>query len=853
MRVTYIKLENVAGLMVGLDRNVLEINFNRAKNIITTIQAPNGSGKSVLLSSISPFASVTSVDERSTLPYIKTGKNGYKEIHYQDGEDEYIIKHYYKASKDTHTVKSYMSLNGEELNENGNVTSFLALVEIHFGLTPEMMRLVRLGTNVNSFITLSPTKRKSYIGQLIDEIDTYLRVHKNVNDDLRVVKVMLQSNSQNLYNCHITDLLSEKSRMKDLTKDIKKAEKYKESVISKISELESLMKTHDINDLRRQKQEAEMSINELQRLRSQVQQMRLSNVQIDQLVRKRADISDTQMNTQAKINSYRISIDNTLVSIERLETALKRITSDNDIQSLVRAINDLRSRISVSDTIKSFRSEGLTSDQLKDMINKLSSYNKIGQMLYTLGNKPAEIYLRLVKNHQSVDKYLKDQASKASKLNKSSIMIMLDSFFGEDGIITPNCTSLYEECPYYRISELLSELKDQIDDAVDDEDLRSIQIIARNLDMIMNDVDTMSSTLLPESIRDVVNNNTMMDRFKHKQPLFDMSGMYDYMTLVSTYEDYIDNTNRLKQYERQLSMYRKSGAETHLQEIRQLRDNIQFYQDNIRTLTSQVASLSNQLDEIDRQIAIITKLQDAEKHERLYTSSLESASKLLSPLESAESELRDLRYKLTTIRSSIESLQHEHKSIETKLAEYDRLTKERDELTKKNDDLSIILEAVSTRKGIPVVYMQKYLGSIQKLTNDLLDLTYDGELQIAEFHVTQDTFEIPYIKNGTMIPDVKYASQSEIALITMALSFALSNKASGAYNILLLDEVDAGLDDHNRSAFLRMLQMQMDALKSEQVFMVSHNLSQMSNLPTDCIMLTGESTRSTRLQNVIYP
>jgi DNA repair exonuclease SbcCD ATPase subunit len=166
-------------------------------------------------------------------------------------------------------------------------------------------------------------------------------------------------------------------------------------------------------------------------------------------------------------------------------------------------------------------------------------------------------------------------------------------------------------------------------------------------------------------------------------------------------------------------------------------------------------------------------------------------------------------------------------------------------------DLNIIAEAVSTKKGIPVIYMNRYLKKIRKLANDLLSLIYGDEFQLAKFNVDQDTFEVPYVKNGSKIPDIKYASQSEIALATMALSFALANNASGIYNILLLDEIDAGLDEANRSAFMKMLYKQMQTLNAEQVFIISHNLSQMANVPMDCIKLSDTGVKS-KLQNVIY-
>ena len=84
MRVTYLKLDNVAGLMIGSNVDSVEIEFPDNQNSIVSIQGPNGKGKTVLISAIHPFAYVTSLDERSTLSFITPGKNGYKEIHYQD-------------------------------------------------------------------------------------------------------------------------------------------------------------------------------------------------------------------------------------------------------------------------------------------------------------------------------------------------------------------------------------------------------------------------------------------------------------------------------------------------------------------------------------------------------------------------------------------------------------------------------------------------------------------------------------------------------------------------------------------------------------------------------------------------
>lgn len=854
MRITYVKLENVAGLLVGSDKKVLEIDFRKSRNKLISIQGANGKGKTTLLSSLTPFAYTTNLDERSSIPYIKPGKNGYKEIHYQDGSNEYIIKHYYKASKDTHSVKSYFSLNGEELNENGNVTSFLTLVEAHFGLTQEMMRLIRLGTNVNSFITLSPTKRKEYIGKLIEEIDMYLKIYKKINDDIRVVKVLMSTNNQRLYNCHISDLVVEESKLTSMGKTIKESEKSRDKLIAKITKIQSLISDNNIDELRHKAQEAEMNLSDFKNVKSRIDGLHLTDISLESLINKRSDIQDKKISVQSRINSYRMSIDTNLKSIERLETNIKKITSDNDIQALTSSIEDVRKTLNATaPIIKNFTYLGTGSDDLYNMLNRLSSFNQIGQMIYTLGNKAVDMYLKLIRDGRSIDEFISTQSKRlANQINEDEMRALLDKVFANDDIITPSCESEFESCPYYRLSEYITGVKQRLDeDTCDSETLRSIKVIYNNIAIVLNELDRFENVHIPDKIRDDISESKLLQRLEKKLPLFDLTDLQTYISLVRDYELYKNNIDRLKQYEYQLSIYKKSGIDSHLQEINNLRDSINFYKVNINTLQEEIETIDRQLKEIDEQIALVTRYNDAKKYEKVFQSTLEATNKILVPLESASQEKMKLEFDLKQLTNSISTQRELYKELENKISEYKKLVTEGEELSKKHKDLSMILDTVSTKKGIPVIYMKRYLGKIQQLANNLLKLIYHDTLQIAKFKVTQDTFEVPYIKNGTTIPDVKYASQSEVALITMALSFALSNKASGSYNILLLDEIEGGLDEVNRGAFLTMLYMQMNALKAEQVFIISQNLPQMVNVPMDCIMLSEIGTRS-KLQNVIY-
>ena len=855
MKVTYLKLENVAGVEVGLNKSVLEISFEKSKNRIVSLIGRNGSAKTTILSSITPFANVTSLDERSTLSYITPHKNGYKEIHYQNGDDVYIIKHYFKASKDTHSVKSYFMLNGEELNPNGNVTSFNSLVEIHFGLTQEMMRLVRIGSNVNSFITLTPARRKEYIGKLIKEIETYLGIYKKINDDIRIVKTMMQANNTNLYNCHIDDIVVAQDQLDKYHREITENEKERDKIISKISKLKSLIADNDINDLRRKKLEAENSLQELKSLESTIESRGLQNTSVDDLISKRNKISDQKINCQSRINSFRLMIDTILNNIENLEITIKKITSNNDIQSLVNMIGVLKNDINATpSSVKSFIPIGSTSTEVQDVLSKLNSYNQISKMIYSLGNRPVNVYIKLRRDGITVDKWLKDQALRSSsKMNYADIQSMIDKIFADDTIITPNCDTEYIECPYYRIATTLDEVKTELSKEVyDDETLRYIEIISTNIDSMMNELDYLKERVkLPDAVYDTMRESLILDRVDKKIPFFDLSFLQEHLSLLREYEIYKNNCDKLKQYEYQLSVYKQAGINNYMEDINKQKETKANYENQISQISQELKGIDAQLAGIDSDIGIVTKYNESKKYVKIFESTVSSTNKILEPLENANNEKMELNFRLQQINNLIASYRNSYRELDMKIVEYKRLVDEGAKLSKKNKDLSIILDSVSTKKGIPVFYMKKYLKKIQKLSNRLLELIYDDDFKLASFNVTPETFEVPYIKNGRKIPDIKYASQSEVALATMALSFALANNASGAYNILLLDEIDGGLDDANRGAFLKMLYMQMDALNAEQVFIISHNMAQMANIPMDCIKLTDVGVQ-TKLQNIIY-
>ena len=166
---------------------------------------------------------------------------------------------------------------------------------------------------------------------------------------------------------------------------------------------------------------------------------------------------DNKISIQSSINSYRLSIDSNLKSIERINTTVKKITADNDIKSLTNAIEDLRNIINNTDSIiRDFILPNYRSEELFALITRLTSFNQIGNMIYSFGNRPIDLYMKLKNKKQSVDKFLKDQAKlRLNGIPEKELNKILSSLFENDSIISPNCDmEQFSTCPFYRISKV---------------------------------------------------------------------------------------------------------------------------------------------------------------------------------------------------------------------------------------------------------------------------------------------------------------------------------------------------------------------------------------------------------------
>jgi DNA repair exonuclease SbcCD ATPase subunit len=135
----------------------------------------------------------------------------------------------------------------------------------------------------------------------------------------------------------------------------------------------------------------------------------------------------------------------------------------------------------------------------------------------------------------------------------------------------------------------------------------------------------------------------------------------------------------------------------------------------------------------------------------------------------------------------------------------------------------IIAEATSSTKGKPVITIRDTVEHALTLTNRLLNIMYDGEIELLEPTIDESSFSLPFRSGSHTSPDIKYGSQSENTLLSLALELSLSSSLTH-YDVPLIDELDAYLDDVTHESFLLMIQEMMATLKIEQLFLISHNI-----------------------------
>jgi DNA repair exonuclease SbcCD ATPase subunit len=213
MKIKSLYLENFIGIKKGLGIKKLTLDFSKGKNKFFLLKGDNGTGKTTILSNLTPFHNNNDDDRK----IVTIGGNGVKKLVMEDKGDIYELELIYSKGKN----KGYITKNGKQLNENGNITSYEEVIMKEFGIDKSFSLISRLGSNVNSFIEKEKTERKKFINSFSNESEEYLVLFNKIKKIVTTLKERISYIKEQIKELNLEDIKEEKVEVTQEIKNLK--------------------------------------------------------------------------------------------------------------------------------------------------------------------------------------------------------------------------------------------------------------------------------------------------------------------------------------------------------------------------------------------------------------------------------------------------------------------------------------------------------------------------------------------------------------------------------------------------------------------------------------------------------
>ncbi|WP_368880402.1 hypothetical protein [Proteus mirabilis] len=362
------RLVNFIGIEQGIGVYDFEIDYSTCPYRKIIFLGKNGAGKSVIQSTATPFRET--FDNRSERELIIQGRVGIKEVDYLHNDFIYKIVHVYggetKANKSfiTKHHSSDPDSEGENLNKSGIQKGFLEACRNELGVTPDFIKLVKLGSRTASIIDFNSTDRKKFIGNFVPNVSEYLTAYKNatkhynnLNRDVKVItrELDMLGNEEDLLN----EAQTVKAQIKGINSSLSKLRVTLEKFTEKLA---------SVPENRQKLLELQEEINVLQ-------------PQFDMYERKRDQIDDEMANGFSKrgfdfdkisdlLDTINTNLQGYSENISKLETEIavheaSLLSVKSDIQNNETTISKIRSNI-----------KGFESEEVSELVSRLEDLEK---------------------------------------------------------------------------------------------------------------------------------------------------------------------------------------------------------------------------------------------------------------------------------------------------------------------------------------------------------------------------------------------------------------------------------------------------------------------------------------------
>lgn len=764
---------------------------------IISIVGLNGSGKSLLMSTMHPFSSSGRFDK--SYP-IKIGEFGYKKIVFEDKGRYFITEHEYTPKGDTHSAKSYLSIieNGIEtkLNPTGHNVMYKELVEKYMKYDNKTDKIANLSESFNGITNSSALDRKKIIESTIDaERIEYLK--KNVSNILKEKKGATKGLTQ--YRIQLLNSSNEKEERMYLT-----------NIESNITEIENNMP-----NLLNEKLDIESKLKEMGEDYKDIDIYELSSV-IELLKEGNYDTlsqaRETFLTLSSNIEVKKQELINISDKLNTQELYRKAYLDEIELKNKIKEQEEL-----IKDEVENYLS--IANKEIdKDTLTQIQGYffdiNYVNNLILEYSIPRDEVIIivddigRYIKYLDNKIKFYEDNIKRYNKLNSS--VIKGDNY--SDIPYKDNCNS----CSLYKAyvvdkkwiednKSLYNSWQDGIKhlNRVKESFMRVFTIsLEDEFNFVKHHV--RENILRNRNTIDLVN-GFMMNSFNNSNFYSIYRSIEESDTLLEALRGYI-NDYKLQidklHHEYDESSYnslimRKTAL---VEEINKMKDRHNFLYKYTRVL-----ELKGELSiKTMKELIFIreTKVSYDNKSKELKV----SLFNVEETIAKNQKELSTLISEKARIKEVIRNLDVTNKSILTYNKEIESLAQLKD-----------ILE-----RDIPFYLLKGHLEFIENEVNNILDNLFPYSIKII---VEDEEIVISVLrhKENRVTNDVRNCSSGEKTIIGLVLNACILHILG--YGILCLDEVDAQLDEVNRHKFSDVIHIIMRRLNINQVFCISHNLT----------------------------
>ena len=835
MRIRDAYLEGYLGLLEGTGRNELSVDFNPAheaglKRLM--FFGRNGSGKSTFMNALTPFPSQG--DDRSSI--IVPGRTGRKIVTFMRGETEVKCDIRWSSKGKT---SCFMFLDGSdqplELTAKGNIGEYLKAVEQELGVTPEFLKIGRVGSRVSGFLDLGPGPRKNYIGNFMPEVAEWSTMHKNVSKRVSAMKQQLQGlqveldriepreeldNAMRRGESELNRLRDEGSRLDTRIGAAQGALDEMRPTRLRIIEEAGLPPSDDVFNpiaAAASSQEGVATRAEGQIAKLVQERPRLEAFRDPAVAKaKAAEIGNTIAGLNGQLTALRST---RLDARARLDTAIKVETDAKTAlnraagsAAQLEALTTQAAQLEAKATMLTETAAGhadipdeLTYDEVKVASDALMSLESEIADLRTAF--PTSDLLDLaVQNGMDADA-LRGVAAGLTT-NARELRTRLDTARSRIGTIEAqvqfhnrfagmHCND--PRCPFESHISQFATAGDEL--AAKKAEIESLEGRSENATAEARNAETAAN-----AAKSVVAAHARIRRYR---PVLEAAGVWDAVGPSSAFYDLVASsapvasqvlsvTNLLEAVavKRDLSEAQRTltGIRERIAGLEALRDAREQLEESMARATEAVARAREEHDTANTRVtqveqsasvqeqalALINQLitlHDNSEAARAKAAALSEAGAALEQMHerwsAAETDLNEARGARDSVTIGMQSADQALANARLRLSRRDEFEGRLAEMQGKLERAQAVAEACHPARGAPIEFLRDFLDVTRDTVNELLDVAMRGEFRIG-FSLTDSEFRVPVSKgSGRVIPDVTEASEGQLALAKTVLSLAL--------------------------------------------------------------------------------